>query len=46
VVLPTGTHAGLPTGLQLVGRPFEEAKLLAVAAWCESALEFRASPPI
>ncbi len=46
LVLPTGTHAGLPTAVQLVGRPFEETELLAVAAWCESALDFRLAPAI
>lgn len=32
---------GLPLSVQLVGRPFEEAKLLAAAAWCERALDVR-----
>ncbi len=29
---------GLPLALQLIGRPWQEAKLLAAAAWCESYL--------
>ncbi len=36
---------GLPLGLQLVGRPWGEADLLAVAAWCEDALGFRMGEP-
>jgi Asp-tRNA(Asn)/Glu-tRNA(Gln) amidotransferase A subunit family amidase len=46
VVLPTGTRGGLPTSIQLVGRPSGEAALLAVAAWCEAALDFRERPAI
>jgi aspartyl-tRNA(Asn)/glutamyl-tRNA(Gln) amidotransferase subunit A len=30
---------GLPLAIQLVGRPWSEAELLAVAAWCEQALD-------
>jgi aspartyl-tRNA(Asn)/glutamyl-tRNA(Gln) amidotransferase subunit A len=30
----------LPLGLQLVGRPWEEAELLQTAAWCERAIAF------
>ena len=36
---------GLPLGLQLVGRPWGEADLLAVAAWCEDTLGFRMGEP-
>jgi aspartyl-tRNA(Asn)/glutamyl-tRNA(Gln) amidotransferase subunit A len=35
---------GLPLSLQLVGRPFGEAALLSVAAWCEKAIQFAATP--
>jgi Asp-tRNA(Asn)/Glu-tRNA(Gln) amidotransferase A subunit family amidase len=35
---------GMPLCVQLVGRPFEEAALLAVAAWCEAAIAFDAMP--
>ena len=36
---------GLPLGLQLVGRAWGEADLLAVAAWCEDALGFDLGEP-
>jgi aspartyl-tRNA(Asn)/glutamyl-tRNA(Gln) amidotransferase subunit A len=36
---------GLPLGLQLVGRPWAEAELLAAAAWCESALALEKREP-
>ncbi len=36
---------GLPLGLQLVGRPWGEADLLAAAAWCEDALGFQLGEP-
>jgi Asp-tRNA(Asn)/Glu-tRNA(Gln) amidotransferase A subunit family amidase len=32
---------GLPLSLQFIGRPFQEARLLAAAAWCERALNVR-----
>jgi aspartyl-tRNA(Asn)/glutamyl-tRNA(Gln) amidotransferase subunit A len=37
---------GLPLGLQLVGRPWGEGGLLAVAAWCEDALCFQMGEPM
>lgn len=37
---------GLPLGLQLVGWPYQEGNLLAVAAWCESQLGFSAEPSL
>ncbi len=41
VSIPCGLAGdGLPAGLQLVGRPFEEGPLLGVAAWCERQLGF------
>jgi aspartyl-tRNA(Asn)/glutamyl-tRNA(Gln) amidotransferase subunit A len=44
VSFPAGlSPEGLPLAIQLVGRPFDEARLLAVAAWCEHAL---AVPPL
>ena len=36
---------GLPLGLQLVGRPWGEGGLLAVAAWCEDELGFQMGEP-
>jgi Asp-tRNA(Asn)/Glu-tRNA(Gln) amidotransferase A subunit family amidase len=39
VHLPTGSgEAGLPVGVQLVGRPGDDARLLASAAWAERQL--------
>jgi aspartyl-tRNA(Asn)/glutamyl-tRNA(Gln) amidotransferase subunit A len=36
---------GLPLGIQLVGRPWSEAELLGVAAWCEDALDIEKRDP-
>ena len=45
ISVPTGRDAqGLPLGLQLIGRPWEEAELLNVAASLESAAGFVAKP--
>ena len=47
VTIPSGlTSDGLPLGVQLIAKPYEEAKLLGVADWCESALLFDAEPSI
>jgi Asp-tRNA(Asn)/Glu-tRNA(Gln) amidotransferase A subunit family amidase len=47
VTIPCGlTVDGLPCGLQLIAAPGQERRLLAVAAWCERALAFRAVPPL
>jgi aspartyl-tRNA(Asn)/glutamyl-tRNA(Gln) amidotransferase subunit A len=44
--LPTGLSAeGLPLGLQLIGRPFDEETVLRVAGVMEAAAEFKATPP-
>jgi aspartyl-tRNA(Asn)/glutamyl-tRNA(Gln) amidotransferase subunit A len=41
VSFPAGwSPDGLPLAIQLVGKPWSEADLLSIAAWCESALEF------
>jgi Asp-tRNA(Asn)/Glu-tRNA(Gln) amidotransferase A subunit family amidase len=41
VSFPIGwSDGGLPLSLQLVGRPWEEAELLQMAAWCEEAIDF------
>jgi aspartyl-tRNA(Asn)/glutamyl-tRNA(Gln) amidotransferase subunit A len=43
VCFPSGwSPDGLPLGLQLVGRPWGEAELLAAARWCEDAVAFEA----
>jgi Asp-tRNA(Asn)/Glu-tRNA(Gln) amidotransferase A subunit family amidase len=39
------TPAGLPLAVQLVGRPWGEAPLLAAAAWCEAALDVERREP-
>jgi Asp-tRNA(Asn)/Glu-tRNA(Gln) amidotransferase A subunit family amidase len=46
ITLPTGTAGGLPLGVQLVGAPWSEARLLAAAAWCEHVIGFDAGPPL
>jgi aspartyl-tRNA(Asn)/glutamyl-tRNA(Gln) amidotransferase subunit A len=44
--VPAGfTADGLPAGLQLVGRPFAEARLLAVAAAYQSVTDWHLRPP-
>jgi aspartyl-tRNA(Asn)/glutamyl-tRNA(Gln) amidotransferase subunit A len=47
VSIPAGwTDDGLPLGIQIIGRKFDEDKLLAIAAWCEAALDLdRREPP-
>lgn len=47
ISIPCGfTSRGLPVGLQIVGRPYGEAALLSVAAWCEGVLGCRMTCPI
>ena len=47
VSLPGGfTKSGLPVGLQLVGPPRSEARLLAMAAWVEACLDVTPKTPI
>ena len=47
VVLPSGLSPdGLPTGIQLIGKPFGEAALLSAAAWCEGVLGWDGVPPV
>lgn len=46
ITLPSGlSESGLPLGIQLGAAPFEESRLLAVARWCEQALEVSLTPP-
>lgn len=45
ISVPAGLGAdGLPLGLQLIGKPFEEAELLSVARTLETAADFTARP--
>jgi Asp-tRNA(Asn)/Glu-tRNA(Gln) amidotransferase A subunit family amidase len=47
VVVPAGHSAeGLPIGVQVVGRPFEEARVLAIAAQIEAACGGYRPPPL
>jgi len=47
ISIPCGfTSAGLPVGLQIIARPYAEASLLSVAAWCEGVLRCRMKRPI
>lgn len=47
ISIPCGfTQTGLPVGLQIVSKPYSEARLLSVAAWCEQALGCRMERPI
>lgn len=47
ISIPCGrTPGGLPVGLQLVAKPYEEAELLAAAAWCEDVLGCALRAPI
>jgi Asp-tRNA(Asn)/Glu-tRNA(Gln) amidotransferase A subunit family amidase len=46
IVLPAGfTSHGLPIGLELMGRPFAESTLIAVAAGYEARTKHRILPP-
>ncbi|MEE9262735.1 MAG: amidase family protein, partial [Dehalococcoidia bacterium] len=46
ISLPSGLNgSGLPLGIQLVSPWFAEATLLAVARWCEAALDVNLAPP-
>lgn len=46
IALPSGVAAdGLPLAVQLIAGAFAEARLLAVARWCEAALPSMPAPP-
>ncbi len=45
ITVPSGLNRdGLPLGVQLTGLPFQETRLLGVAAWCEHVLGFEKGP--
>ena len=47
ISIPSGLAAsGLPLGIQLASAPFNEARLLAAARWCEAVLHGHLSPPL
>jgi aspartyl-tRNA(Asn)/glutamyl-tRNA(Gln) amidotransferase subunit A len=47
VTIPSGlTDDGLPLGLQIVAKPYDESRLLGVAGWCEAALQFCDEPKL
>jgi aspartyl-tRNA(Asn)/glutamyl-tRNA(Gln) amidotransferase subunit A len=46
ISVPCGMVAGLPIGLQLLGRPFDEATLLRTAAAFERTTDHRRTPPL
>lgn len=47
LTLPSGlAKNGLPLGVQLIAKPFEDERLLAVAEWCERAINVRLVPPV
>jgi aspartyl-tRNA(Asn)/glutamyl-tRNA(Gln) amidotransferase subunit A len=46
ISLPSGfTKSGLPIGLQLIGQPFQEANLLAIAHAYERAHDWKSQYP-
>jgi Asp-tRNA(Asn)/Glu-tRNA(Gln) amidotransferase A subunit family amidase len=47
VSLPVGLdEQGMPLGVQLIGGAFDEARLLATAAWCEGGIGFANRPSL
>ena len=47
ITLPVGlAESGLPLGIQLIAPPFEEARLLAAARWCERVIDVQLVPQI
>jgi len=47
ISIPSGlASTGLPFGIQLGSSHFQEARLLAAARWCESALDVQLTPPV
>ena len=47
ITMPSGLgESGLPFGIQLIAKPYNEAGLLAAAHWCESILDVNLFPPV
>ena len=47
ITLPIGlAESGLPLGIQLIASPFEEARLLVAARWCERVMDVQLAPPV
>ncbi len=47
VSIPAGLASdGMPSGIQLVGRPHSEEPLLSIARWCEQQIAFHEAPPL
>lgn len=47
ITLPAGlAESGLPLGVQLIAPPFEEARLLSIARWCEKIMDVQLTPPV
>lgn len=45
ITIPSGvTDNSLPLGIQLVGRPFDEERVLNAASWCEKVIGFGPEP--
>ena len=45
ISLPSGiTSDGLPLGIQVIGKPFDEKTLLSVASWIENIIAFKVKP--
>lgn len=44
--VPTGLSAGLPVGVQIIGRPADESTILALAAQLEAAIAWRQRPDL
>ena len=45
ITIPSGlTKDGLPLGIQLVGRPFDESRVLGIAKWCDKIIKFDNRP--
>ena len=46
LALPAGTHAGLPVGVQLIGKPFDEQRVLQIGRVCERSIGWSCAPAI